>query len=71
MIPSQAIIPQARGKKVAIYRAGTASLEDVETGIRDSTMVQIVSGLKVGDTIITTGLMQLKPKSKVSLNKVS
>ncbi len=71
MIPSQAIIPQARGKKVAVYRNGTVSMEDITTGIRDSSMVQILSGLKVGDTIITTGLMSLKPKAKVILNKMS
>lgn len=71
MIPSQAVIPQARGKKVAVYRNGMADFIDVETGARDSANVQIVSGLKVGDTIITTGLMSLKPKGKVQLGKVS
>ncbi len=69
MIPSQAIIPQARGKKVAVYRSGIASFEDVTTGVRDSAMVQITTGFKVGDTIITTGLMSLKPNGKVELNK--
>ena len=70
MIPSQAIIPQARGKKVAVYRNGIASFEDVQTGARDSANVQITNGLKVGDTILVTGLMSLKPKGKVQLNKV-
>lgn len=70
MIPSQAIVPQARGKKVVVYRSGNISFEDVVTGVRDSSMVQVTSGLKVGDTIITTGLMSLKPKGKVVLNKV-
>ncbi|MBC7936462.1 MAG: efflux RND transporter periplasmic adaptor subunit [Rhizobacter sp.] len=71
MIPSQAVIPQARGKKVAVYNNGTADFRDVETGARDSANVQIISGLKVGDTIITTGLMSLKPKGKVQLGRVS
>lgn len=70
MIPSQAIVPQARGKKVIVYRGGNISFEDVTTGMRDSAMVQITHGLKVGDTIITTGLMSLKPNGKVVLNKV-
>ena len=70
MIPSQAIIPQARGKKVAVYRGGMVSFDDVTTGQRDSAMVQITNGLKVGDTIITTGLMSLKPNTKVVLGKV-
>ena len=71
MIPSQAIVPQARGKKVIVYRSGTVSFDDVETGIRDSAMVQITSGLKVGDTIVTTGIMGIKPKSKVIISKVN
>lgn len=70
MVPSQAIIPQARGKKVAVYRNGVASFEDVITGARDSSRVQVTNGLKVGDTIITTGLMSLKPNAKVKLNNI-
>ncbi|MEO7445974.1 MAG: efflux RND transporter periplasmic adaptor subunit [Ferruginibacter sp.] len=70
MIPSQAIIPQARGKQVAVYRGGTASYENVTTGIRDEAMVQITEGLKVGDTIITSGLMSLKPGGKVALKPI-
>ena len=70
MIPSQAIIPQARGKKVAVYRNGTVNFDDVITGIRDSANIQITNGLKVGDTIITTGLMSLKPGGKVKLGKI-
>ncbi len=71
MIPSQAVIPQARGKQVAIFRNGTVDFEEVETGIRDSAMVQITSGLKAGDTIILTGLMRLKPKDKVIISKTT
>lgn len=70
MVPSQAIIPQARGKKIAIYRNGAAYFEDIETGARDSANVQVLTGLKVGDTIITTGLMSLKPGGKVQISKV-
>lgn len=70
MVPTQAIIPQARGKKIAVYRNGTSSFEDVETGLRDTSMVQITSGLKVGDTIIVSGIMSLKPNGKVKLGNI-
>ena len=70
MIPSQAIIPQARGKQVVVYNGGNISFVDVLTGLRDSSNVQVTNGLKVGDTIITTGLMGLRPGGKVVLNKV-
>jgi membrane fusion protein, multidrug efflux system len=70
MVPTQAIIPQARNKKVIIVRDGMAVMETVTTGTRDSSMVEITSGLKAGDTILTTGLLSIKPGSKVQLNKV-
>lgn len=71
MIPTQAIIPQARGKKVFVYNGGKANFVDVVTGIRDSSNVEITSGLKPGDTIIVTGLLSLKPDAKVSIKKIT
>ncbi len=71
MIPSNAIIPQARNKQVAVYRGGEASMEIVTTGIRDSSRVQIINGLKPGDTIITTGLLFVKAGSKIKFSKLT
>lgn len=71
MIPSQAVIPQARGKKVAVFSNGTVQFQDVETAIRNASQVQIISGLKPGDTIITSGLMSLKPNGKVVIGKIN
>ncbi|HLO37125.1 MAG TPA: hypothetical protein VK173_01405, partial [Lacibacter sp.] len=65
-----AILPQARGKKLILYRNGVAKFVDVQTGIRDSANVEITSGVIPGDTIITTGLLGLKPEAKVKLSKV-
>lgn len=70
MIPTQAIIPQARDKKVIVYRNGTAQFNTVVTGTRDSSKVEILSGLAVGDTIITTGLLSIKPESKINLSSL-
>ncbi len=71
VLPTQAVIPQARGKKVYLYNSGVAKFVDVTTGIRDSTTVQIISGLKIGDTVLTTGLLSLRPDAKVVLAKVN
>jgi membrane fusion protein (multidrug efflux system) len=70
-VPTQAVVPQARGKKVYLYRGGTAQFVDIETGVRDSSLIQVREGLKQGDTVITTGLLGLKPEAKVTLGKVS
>jgi membrane fusion protein, multidrug efflux system len=69
-VPTQAIIPQARGKKVYVYNGGKAKFVEVTTGLRDSANVQVTSGLKIGDTVLVTGLLALKPEAKVNLGKV-
>lgn len=71
VVPTQAIIPQARDKKVVVYKNGQAEFKVVTTGIRDSTFVQILDGLKVGDTVITSALLAIRPDSKISITKVN
>lgn len=70
VIPTQAVIPQARGKKVIVFQDGMARFKDVTTGIRDSSNVQITSGLKAGDTIVTTGLLSVRPDTKIEVTKI-
>ncbi|HEV7331370.1 MAG TPA: efflux RND transporter periplasmic adaptor subunit [Flavisolibacter sp.] len=71
VLPTQAVIPQARGKKVYVYNNGIAKFVDVTTGIRDSSTVQITSGLNVGDTVLVTGLLSLRPDAKVTVTKIN
>ncbi|MBL7702838.1 MAG: efflux RND transporter periplasmic adaptor subunit [Ferruginibacter sp.] len=71
LIPSQAVIPKARNKQVIVYNSGIANMVNVTTGIRDSSMVEITSGLKAGDTIIITGLLTTKQGSKIIISKVN
>ncbi|MEO6107793.1 MAG: efflux RND transporter periplasmic adaptor subunit [Cyclobacteriaceae bacterium] len=69
-VPSQAIIPNVRNKQVIVLRKDSVLFTIVETGIRDSAFVQILNGLQVGDTVITTGLMAIRPSSRVKIAKV-
>jgi membrane fusion protein (multidrug efflux system) len=71
MIPTQAVIPQARNKQVIVLRGDSAIFQVVETGIRDSAYVQVVSGLALGDTVITTGLMAIRPSVKLKVTSVN
>lgn len=71
MIPSQAIIPQARNKQVILLRKDSAVFTVIETGIRDSAYVQIVKGLHAGDTVITTGLMAIRPNGKIMISTLN
>lgn len=71
MVPTQAIIPQARNKQVIVVRKDSAIFTIVETGVRDSAYVQVIGGLQKGDTVITTGLMSIRPASKLKVIKVA
>lgn len=71
LVPSQAIIPAARNKQVILLRKDSAVYTVVETGIRDSAFVQVVKGLRVGDTVITTGLMAIRPNAKIRVTRVN
>jgi membrane fusion protein (multidrug efflux system) len=70
MVPSQAIVPELGGQKVFIQRNGKAEQAQVQIGVRTETHVQILSGLQTGDTVITTGLLQLAPGLPVQLTSV-
>jgi membrane fusion protein (multidrug efflux system) len=70
MVPSEAILPQARGKKVISFNGGNAKFIDVTTGVRDSAFVQITDGIKAGDTIVITGLLSVRPGAKIQLSKI-
>lgn len=60
MIPTEAIIPSTRFKKVIVNRQGMAAFQIVNTGFRDSARIEILSGIQEGDTILTSGLMTVK-----------
>jgi len=70
MIPNQAVIPQARDKKVILCKDGKAKFVTVKTGIRQSGMVEILDGIQAGDTVCTTGVLFLRPDSPVKFSKV-
>ena len=67
LVPSEAIIPVQNGKKVFVSSNGKAKEVTVETSSRTEKEVLITSGLKVGDTVLTTGIMTLKEGSPVKV----
>lgn len=71
LVPTQALISTARNKQVAVLRKDSVVFNVVETGARDSAFVQVTQGIRAGDTIVTTGLMVLKPNSKVRVVRVN
>jgi membrane fusion protein (multidrug efflux system) len=70
LIPSQAVIPTTREKKVALVKGGKVEMRTVVLGTRTEDEVEVVQGLAQGDTILVTGLMQAKQGAEVQVTKV-
>jgi membrane fusion protein (multidrug efflux system) len=70
MVPSQVIIPQDKNKQVIIASNGKAKFVKVKTGERTANTIEILEGLTAGDTVITNGLLFLKPNAPVKFSKV-
>ena len=69
-IPSEAIVPEMGIDKVFLYKAGKAVPVEITKGLRTEAKVQVLKGLNVGDTIITSGTLQLRTGLAVTLQSV-
>lgn len=69
-IPTEAIVPEMGKDKVYLYKSGKAEPVDITTGIRTASEVQVIRGLHMGDTIITSGTLQLRTGLAVTLDNI-
>ena len=70
-VPSQAIISEMGIDKVFLYKSGKALPVEIKKGVRTESLVQVIEGINPGDTVITTGTMQLRTGQKVILDSVN
>ena len=66
LIPTEAVIPVVNGMQVFIKRNGKAQVVMVDLGFRDVSKVEVLKGLSVGDSLITSGLVTLKEGDAVA-----
>jgi membrane fusion protein (multidrug efflux system) len=71
LIPTVAIVPELKGQSVYLYRGGTVMPQKVEIGLREDKQVQITSGLTAGDTVVTSGILQMRPGIKVKITELN
>lgn len=69
MLPTEAVIPDLKGKKVYRIKNGQTESVKVITGLRTDEKIQITEGLAIGDTIIVRGIMSLRPGAKVKVTE--
>jgi membrane fusion protein (multidrug efflux system) len=70
MVPTNAIIPDAKAKKVVVIRKGKGVFVDIETGLRDAGTAEITKGINPGDSIVVTGVLFVRPNAPVKIRSV-
>jgi membrane fusion protein, multidrug efflux system len=71
VVPTDCIVPELNNQTIYLFRKGRAVRKEVELGSRTDTQVEILNGIKTGDTILTTGLLQVKDNYPVKLDNVT
>lgn len=70
MVPTQCIVPDLKSSKVYLYQNGVAVAKDVKTDLRTDARVQVVEGLKAGDSLVVSGIIQMRPNVPLKITKV-
>jgi len=60
LVPAVAVVSGVSDKNVFVSVDGKAERRTVETGTRTESTVQVLSGLRLGDIVITSGLQQMR-----------
>ncbi|WBO85064.1 efflux RND transporter periplasmic adaptor subunit [Hymenobacter yonginensis] len=68
-VPTEAVIPEASGYSIYTVKDGKMVPKKVKIGIRSDKVIQITDGLAVGDSVIRTGILQVKPGDAVKATK--
>jgi membrane fusion protein (multidrug efflux system) len=66
-VPSQSLMPSSQGYSVFVLKNGKAQPTPVMVGQRDANNVQIMSGVHIGDTVITSNQLRLSPNADVRI----
>lgn len=67
-IPSMAYVPDISGALVYLKKNGKVTPTKVLAASRSESQVFIESGIEPGDTVITSGLLQIKPGMPIEVN---
>ena len=59
LVPEQAIVPMGEEKNVYLVVAGKAKMVPVTIGMRLPGLVEVTSGVKEGDEVITAGIQKI------------
>lgn len=70
VVPSEAVIPEMGRQIVYLYKSGKAEPREIVLGLRTEDKVQALEGLERGDTVLVSGVMQLRTGMPVRIENL-
>jgi len=68
-IPAGALLAGTNDAKVYVVNGNKAEIRKIKTGITTSTKVEVTEGLKEGEQVVISGLLNLENGTAISINK--
>lgn len=65
LVPAMAVLTSDKGKSLYVVEGGVAKTRAVETGLRQRELVQVTSGVQLGDVVIVAGVQAVKNGARV------
>ena len=69
VIPREALTEGVKNASVYVVSGNTAKLIQIQTGSEMGNLIQVISGISAGEVVVTSGQINLKEGSKVSISK--
>ena len=70
VIPTELIVPELGEETVFIVKKGVATKKNITTSVRNERVALITNGVVAGDTLLATGLIQIRDGMRVNINNV-
>jgi membrane fusion protein (multidrug efflux system) len=70
LVPSIAVVPDITGHKIFLYKSGKVFPVTIDIGARNESNVQILAGAKIGDTVIVSGIVNMRPNAPVTISTI-
>jgi membrane fusion protein (multidrug efflux system) len=69
LIPREALTESIKDASVYVVENNIVHQKPIKTGIEMGSMIQVISGLKAGEVVVTSGQINLKDGAQVSISK--
>lgn len=70
MVPTNAMLLDDKNKQLVVVKNGKGSFVNIQTGIRFDGNVEVLNGIKPGDSVVVSGVLFVRPKSALKVKSV-